>query len=156
VKNVSYLGNVYGSSCSPPCRSYCEPVTYGSHAGRGFSRFPRGGSEMSSSSPALARQGCSHQAGVGVHEEGNYRSFRRERFSRAPGGAVESGRTEGWCSSRFSRASPSWPGMKSRKPSISNVLPPSIRKEISSDGCVAGDVVRQRRGLGVEILMGSA
>jgi hypothetical protein len=42
VKNVSYLGNVY--------RSYCEPVIYVSHAGRdgsAFSRFPRGGSEVS-------------------------------------------------------------------------------------------------------------
>ena len=40
---VSYLGNVY--------RSYCEPVTYVSHAGRdgagsAFSRFPRGGSVL--------------------------------------------------------------------------------------------------------------
>ena len=37
---VSYLGNVY--------QSYCEPVTYVSHAGRdgsAISRFPRGGSE---------------------------------------------------------------------------------------------------------------
>ena len=51
----------------------------------------------------------------------------------------------------FSRASPSWAGLNSRKPSISNVPPPFIPKEISSDGCVGGGVVRQRRGL--EILM---
>jgi len=50
---VSYLGNVY--------QSYCEPVIYVSHAGRdGGSRFPRGGSEVSFSSPALdSRQGVS-------------------------------------------------------------------------------------------------
>jgi hypothetical protein len=52
----------------------------------------------------------------------------------------------------FSRASPSWAGLNSRKSSILNVLPPSIRKEFSCNGCVVGDVVQQRRG--VEILMG--
>jgi len=65
--------------------------------------------------------------------------------------AAERGRMDGWCSSRFSQASPSCAGVKLRKASIPNVLPPSIRKEISSDGCVGGDVVQQRRG--VEILM---
>ena len=83
-------------------------------------------------------------------EEENF--FQPGEISRVPGGAVESGRTAGWCSSGFSRASPSCAGMKSRKPSISKVLPPSIQKEISSDGCVAGHVVQQR----VEILMGSS
>ena len=78
-----------------------------------------------------------------------------EKFFRLAGaGAVDWGRTDGWCSSGFSRASPSWAGMKLRKASIPNVLPPSIRKELSSDGCVAEHVVRQGRG--VEILMGQS
>ena len=51
---MSYLGNVY--------QSYCEPVTYVSHAGRdggsAFSRFPRGGSESLSRVMIVDRQGC--------------------------------------------------------------------------------------------------
>jgi len=76
--------------------------------------------------------------------------FRRERFSRQ---GVRWRAAE--ATDVFFRHFPGFPflrGHEVEELSISNILPPSIRKEFSSDGCVGGDVVQQRRG--VEILKG--
>jgi hypothetical protein len=54
------------------------------------------------------------------------RTLRKKIFSDFSGaGAVDRGRTDGWCSSGFSQASPSRAGMKLRKASIPKV--PSVR-----------------------------
>ena len=78
--------------------------------------------------------------------------FRREEISRAPGGAVESGRSDSPPVACFPRASPSCPRFP-QAPRFAGGpdetgLRPSQLQRFPSDGRVGGEVVWRRRGVG--------